>query len=113
MRFGGNWTEIHCHNHRVDRYIKVRKENDLLCGLVKVPFRSHDDRFYRYIGVNFTFGLLDYDRFIGDIVIPRIVKLGFCSIHFTVTLARLKNINHHIGIIVIQCIEDHFIRVPL
>ena len=33
-----------------------------------IPFRLHDDRFYCYIGVNFTFGLLDCDRFIGDIV---------------------------------------------
>ena len=46
----------------VDTYIKVKKGNILLYGLVKVsaiPFRSRDDRFYRYIGVNFTIGLLD------------------------------------------------------
>ena len=54
-------------------------------------FSWRDDRFYRYIGVNFTLGLLDCDRYIWDIVIPsRIVKSGFCSIYFTVTLAGLK-----------------------
>ena len=55
-----------------------------------------DDRFYRYIGVNFTFGLLDCDRYIGDIFIQWIVKSGFCSIHFTVTLAGLKKVNCYI-----------------
>ena len=47
--------EINCHSHSVDRYIKVKN------GLVKVsaiPFQLHDDRFYRYVEVNFTFGLL-------------------------------------------------------
>ena len=34
-----------------------------------IPFWSRDDRFYRYIGVNFTFGLLDCDCYIGDILI--------------------------------------------
>ena len=65
-----------CHNRSVDRYIKVKKGNVLLYGLVKmsaIPSRSCDDRFYRYIGVNFTFGLLDCDRYIRDIVIPWIV----------------------------------------
>ena len=57
-----------------------------------IPFRSRDDLCYRYIGVNFTFGLLDCDRYIGDIVIPWIVKSGFCSIHFTAILAGLKNV---------------------
>ena len=42
------------------------------------------------IGINFTFGLLDCDRYIWDIVIPWIVKPGFCSIPYTVTLAGLK-----------------------
>ena len=73
-------------------------------GLVEasaIPFRSRDDRFYRYIGVNFTFELLDCDHYIGDIVIPRIVKPGFCFIHYTVTLAGLKNVNHYIGNIVL------------
>ena len=47
--------EIDCHNRSVDRYIKVKKGNVLLYGLVKTsatPFQSCDDRFYHYIGVN-------------------------------------------------------------
>ena len=67
-----------------------------------IPFRSRYDRFYRYIGVNFTFGLQDCDRYIGDIVIPGIVKPGFCSIHFIVILAGLKNVNRYIGNIVLS-----------
>ena len=43
--------------------------------------------FIRYIGVDFTFGLLDCARYNEDFVIPR-----FCSILFTVTLSGLKNI---------------------
>ena len=42
--------------------------------------------FIRYIGVDFTFGVLDCVRYIEDFVISR-----FCSIHFTVSLAGLKN----------------------
>ena len=52
--------EIDCYNCSVDRYIKV-KSGKVLYGLVKVPaipFRSQDDQFYHYIGVNFTVGLL-------------------------------------------------------
>ena len=78
--------EIDCHNRSVDRYIKVKKGKVLLYGLVKVsavPFWSRDDRFYCYVGVNFTFGPLDCDRYVWDIVIPWIVKPGFCSIHCT------------------------------
>ena len=67
-----------------------------------IPFRSRYDRFYRYIGVNFTFGLQDCDRYIGGIVITRIVKPGFCSMHFTVTLAGLKNVNRYIESIVLS-----------
>ena len=97
--------EIDGHNRSVDRYIKVKKGGYvLLSGLVKVstfPFWSCDDRFYHYIRVSFTFGLLDCDLYIVDIVIPWIVKPGFCSMHFTVTLVRLKNVNHYIGNIVI------------
>ena len=99
MRFDGKRTEleplavdhnglIDCHNGSVDRYIKVKIGNILLYGLVKVsaiPFWSHDDRFYHYIGVNSTFAMLDCDRYIGDICIPWIVKPGFHSIHYTVT----------------------------
>ena len=47
------------------------------------------------------FGLLDCDRYIEDIVIPRIVKSRFCSIHFTVTLAGMKIVNRYVGNIVI------------
>ena len=61
-----------------------------------IPFRSRDDRFYRYV----MFGLLDCDRYIGDIVIPWIIKPGYGSIHYTVTLAGLKNVNRYIGNIV-------------
>ena len=67
---------------------------------------------YRYIGVNFTLGLQDCDRYVGDIVIPRIVKPGFCSIHFTVTLAGLKNINRFIENIVLSKIAT-YIGLPL
>ena len=53
------------------RYIKVKKGNALLYRLIKVSpirFRLRDDRFYRYVGVYFTFGLLDCDCYIGDIL---------------------------------------------
>ena len=96
--------EKDCHNRSVDIYIKVKKGNVLLYGLVKVsaiPFWSHADQFYRYIGVHFTFGLLDCDRNMGDIVIPWIVKRTFCFIHYTVTLIGLKNVNRYIGNIVL------------
>ena len=48
--------------------------------------------FIRYIGVDFTFGLLDCVRSNEDFVISRFVISRFCSNHFTVTLAGLKNI---------------------
>ena len=48
------------------------------------------------------FGPLDCDRYIGDIVIPWIVNPGFCSIHYTITLAGLKNVNHYNGNIVLS-----------
>ena len=48
--------------------------------------------FIRYIWVDFKFGLLDCVRYSEDFIISRFVKLKFCSIHFTVTLAGLKNI---------------------
>ena len=97
--------EIDCHNRSGDRYNKVKKGNALLYGLVRVspiPFRLRDDRFCCYIGVNFTFGLLYCDRYIGDIIIPWIVKPGFCSIHYTVTWAGLKNVNRCIANIVLS-----------
>ena len=48
--------------------------------------------FIRYIGVDSTFGLLDCVRYNEDFVISRFVISRFCSIHFIVTLVRLKNI---------------------
>ena len=51
--------------------------------------------FIRYIGVDFTFGLLDYVRYNEDFVISRLVVSRFCSIHFTLTLAGLKYIVRH------------------
>ena len=52
--------------------------------------------FIPYIGVDFTFGVLDYVRYNEDFVISRLVISRFCSIYFTVTLARLKNIVRYI-----------------
>ena len=60
-------------------------------GLFRIHLLSRAD-FIRYIGVDFTFGLLDCVRYNGDFVISRFVIPRFCSIHFTVTLAGLKNI---------------------
>ena len=48
--------------------------------------------FIRYFGVDFTFGVIDCVRYIEDFVISRFVISRFCSIHFSVSLARLKNI---------------------
>ena len=48
--------------------------------------------FIRYIGVDFTFGLLDCVHYSEDFVISRFVISRFCSIHFTVNLAGVKNI---------------------
>ena len=48
--------------------------------------------FIRYIKVDFTFGLLDCVCYNEDFVISRFVISRFCSIHFTITLAGLKNI---------------------
>ena len=58
--------------------------------------------FIRYIGVDFTFGVLDRVRCIEDFVIPRLIISRLCSTHFTVTLARLKNIVHCTEDLVIQ-----------
>ena len=48
--------------------------------------------FIRYIGVDFTFGVLDGVRYVEEFVISRFVISRFCSIHFTIILAGLKNI---------------------
>ena len=42
---------------------------------------------FRYIEVDFTFGLPEDVRYIKEFVISRFVILRFYSIHFTVTLA--------------------------
>ena len=47
--------------------------------------------FIRYIRVDFTFGALDCVLY-EDFVILRFVISRFCSVHFAVTLAGLKNI---------------------
>ena len=46
----------------------------------------------RCIGVDFTFGLLDCVRYNEDFIILRFIISRFSSLHFTVTLARLKNV---------------------
>ena len=55
--------------------------------LFSVYLLSHIDLVIRYIEVDFTFGLLDYVRYIEEFVISRFVISRFYSIHFTVTLA--------------------------
>ena len=47
--------------------------------------------FISYIGVDFTFGLLECVLYNEDLVVSRFFKSRFCSIHFTITLAGLKN----------------------
>lgn len=53
--------------------------------------------FVCYIGVEFWFGLLVCVCYIRDFVIPGCFILGYCSIHFTVSLARLKDIVRFTG----------------
>ena len=62
----------------------------------------HVMTFIRYIGIHFTFGLLDCVRYNENFVISRFVVSRFCSIHFTVTLAGLKNIVRYTENFVIQ-----------
>ena len=47
--------------------------------------------FIHYVGIDFMFGLLDCVCNNEDFVISRFVISRFCSIHFTATLAGLKN----------------------
>ena len=54
---------------------------------VNVYLPSHFDIVTRYVEVDFTFGLLDYVRYIEEFVISRFVVSRFYSIHFSVTLA--------------------------
>ena len=48
---------------------------------------SRVDIAFRYIEVDFTFGLPEYVRYIVEFVISRFVISRLYSIHFTVTLA--------------------------
>ena len=77
-------------NEKLLSYYKVKGFLSLLvcfavtfCGVMA---------FIHYIGVDFTFGVLDCVRYMEDFVISRFVIWRFCFIHFTVTLAGLKNI---------------------
>ena len=54
---------------------------------VNVYLPSPFDIVTRYIEVDFTFGLLDYVRYVEEFVISRFVVSRFYSIHFSVTLA--------------------------
>ena len=60
----------------------------------RIHFLSRDD-IIRYIGVDFTFGLVYCVRYNEDFVISRFVVSRFCFIHLTVTLAGLKNTVRH------------------
>ena len=55
--------------------------------------------FNRYIGVDFIViigvELLDCARYNKDFALLKFVISRFCSLHFTVTLAGLKNIVHY------------------
>ena len=58
------------------------------------------DGIYSLCQGKFKFGLLNCVRFNRDFVVPRLGILGFCSIHFIVALAGLKNIVRYTGDIV-------------
>ena len=58
------------------------KKDLLTVDLFSVNLLSRVDIVIRYIEVDFTFGLLDYVRYIEEFVISR-----FYSMHFTVTMA--------------------------
>ena len=64
----------------------------ILVGLFRIHLFGRVLAFIRYIGVQFTFGLLDFTRYSEDFVISMFVISRFCSRHITVTLAGLKNI---------------------
>ena len=73
-------------------YYKVKGLSSLLVCTCFAFIFCRVMRFVRYIGVDFTFGVLDCVRYNEDFVISRFVISKFCSIHSTVTLAWLKNI---------------------
>ena len=51
--------------------------------------------FIHYIKVNFTFSLMDCVHYIKDFIKLRFIKSRFCSINFTLILARLKKVVHY------------------
>ena len=63
---------------------------------VKVYLPSRFDIVTRYVEIDFTFGLLDYVRYIEEFVTSRFVISRFYSIHFSVTLAGTYNIVRYI-----------------
>ena len=71
-------------------YYKVKGFSSLLVCFAVIFCRVMT--FIRYIGVDFTFGVIDCVRYIEDFVISRLVMSRSCSIHSTVALAGLKNI---------------------
>ena len=75
---------------KIHSYYKVKGFSSLLVCFAFTFCRLMT--FIRYIGVDFTFGLLDCVRYNKDFVISRFIISRFCSIHFTVTLAGMKNI---------------------
>ena len=81
-------------------YYKVKGFSSLLVCFALIF--CHVTTLIRYIGVDFTSGVLDCVRYIEDFIISRFVISRFCSIHFTVTLARLKNIIRYTKDFVIQ-----------
>ena len=80
-------------------YYKVKGFSSLLVCFAFVLCRVMT--FIRYIGVDFMFRILDCVCCNEYFVISRFVISRFCSIHFTVTLAGLKNI--------VRYTEDFFI----
>ena len=68
----------------------------LTADLFSVYLLPRVDIVISYIEVDFTFGLLDYVRYIEEFVLSRFVILRFYSIHFTVTLAGTQNLVRYI-----------------
>ena len=89
-KVAGNWTWPETGPHTVLSYYKVEGFSSPLVCFAFIFCRAMT--FIRYIGVDFTFGVLNCVRYIEDFVISRFAVSRFCSIHFAVTLAGLKNI---------------------
>ena len=73
-----NWGSVQSKCKLLRDTLKSNKETSCYLGWSKcLPFQfpSSNDRFYRYIGVKFTFVLLDCVRYIGDIVIPWVLYI--------------------------------------